>query len=287
LKLKEGEHLSTTKEIKKMKENMLFIQQQLKEFTHKSNDSTGVKEILDKLASSATIVNEKLKPSITKADIPNIGLIPTFHNKAYSTTVLPNVTEKIVQYNQGNSLHNSKKYAEAAECYKLALFYDPNYKEAKIKLAQIYESTGFKTEAEELYKSILKIEGTTRCKETLLNYAGLLMKMQRYAEAKECYTKVLENNSNDAILYYNIGICLFLLRNHAEAIKYLKKAYSMNNTLINSLDFLGKCYYEIQNYNESFKCFKVYFDVNPASYEAKVNLEKAFSKKDKVPFFGF
>lgn len=81
-----------------------------------------------------------------------------------------------------------------------------------------------------------------------LKQAITLTKEGKYKEAEEIYTQLLEENPNESALLSTVGLFYVNLHNYDKAVKFLKKACEIKET-IGTVSAYGFAEYERKNYN--------------------------------------
>lgn len=84
--------------------------------------------------------------------------------------------------------------------------------------------------------------------------------------------------------YYDflIGLQLFNSKKYADAIPYLKKAYSRQPDNIEFASYLGKSYYTLNNYNQAEKIFEPFLNREDVNYD--LLFTAALTAKQKLDF---
>lgn len=149
---------------------------------------------------------------------------------------------------RGVALHQSGKYAEAAESYRRALAADPRYALALNNLAIALYHGGTRHEAIETFQAALDASPTFS--KARLNLALLLTKNRRFQPALEAYRQVLSGEPEQPTAWNGVGLVLAELRKYEDARNAFARAiearpafaeahYNLSFTLSNLGDFEG------------------------------------------------
>ncbi|MEX1190107.1 MAG: OmpA family protein [Bacteroidia bacterium] len=106
--------------------------------------------------------------------------------------------------NKGNNKYDAYAYSEAVTQYQKSIDKEPLY-EAKSKLANSYRLMNNLSAAEETYREVVAMEGSTP--EDQFFYGKVLMQNQKYGEAKAAFSKYAESVPDDAIVKSLIEAC--------------------------------------------------------------------------------
>jgi superkiller protein 3 len=122
------------------------------------------------------------------------------------------------------SLHNNKKYSEAAATYKKAIKNDPKNGNAYLNLGLLlHEELNQPAEAERAYRRSIQLNPTFSV--GYFQLAWLLHKrFHRYGEAEVLFAKTLELDPKDETASYNIACIKAITNDFDAAFKYLKDA---------------------------------------------------------------
>src|SRR6187551_277143 len=107
----------------------------------------------------------------------------------------------------------------------------------------------------------------------ILAQADKLYGKKDYKKAQEIYLNLLNNNPDDASINMKIGLCYLYSETKSKAAKYISKAYRLNPTINEDIDYhLGMAF---QNTNEFLKAIEHF----QAFKKKKVNLAEIADKK--------
>ncbi|MBI5574595.1 MAG: tetratricopeptide repeat protein [Elusimicrobia bacterium] len=131
-----------------------------------------------------------------------------------------------------------------------------NFTELKNELSDIYyETTGEKIVLEEEPSKLEAWE--------LGNKGNALNSLGKYAEAIECYDKVLEINPRDAESWNNKGDAFGKLGKYNEEIGCYNKALEINPRLADAWTSKGAALGNLGKYDEAIKCCGKALEINP------------------------
>ena len=152
------------------------------------------------------------------------------------------------------NLHLSKKLSEAEELYKKILKINPNNLVASNNLASIYNYKKNHEKAKNLLEYVLKIKPSDT--DALNNYGNALKGLNRFEEALLYYKKSLELKPDFIDAINNMGNCLTSIGRLDEAIKSFKKALSINSNHINSNWNLSLLQLLVGDFEEGWKNYE-------------------------------
>ena len=188
---------------------------------------------------------------------------------------------------------DTKNLEEAVKRAQQALKKDPNQETARLVLGKIYAKRGMSEQAIDEYKRLLQINpnsyelfyelgkqyfkskqyekaieafiSATNIKPDFIHgyfYQGLsYYKNEEIKEAITVYTKVLDMDPEFYEANANLGEIYRLDGDANNAIKYFKKAVSINNKA--SLQKrLGDCYKDLKKYQEALECYNKSISIN-------------------------
>lgn len=178
------------------------------------------------------IVNEGISKVGSDADLLFNRGLANYHLKKYKDAI-EDFNAKLAKdpaFVEGmewkaEALLRLKKYDEAEALAKLILERNPDSKQGQITLAVIYQEQGKK---DELKKSILKLSALGIPSEYVaMNNAVLMINAQDFSGAIKELDKVLEQNKEADIAYYNRSICYVNLEKYRLAKEDADKAVTL------------------------------------------------------------
>lgn len=203
--------------------------------------------------------------------------------------MLTRYTEDLEAYNfylQGmynKDLLTPEGIEKAIYSYEQAIERDPQFAEAYVELANVYQILSYGLvspevaipKAEEYIGQALELDKNLSQAYSL---QGLLNMNHhwKWEESENDYKKSLEINPNNADTFINYSILLSLTRRNNEAIEFTKKALELD-PLNNWTQFsVGWSYYYNQQYEEAVKAFRTAVSINPSDLFAYFFLGKSY-----------
>jgi len=215
-----------------------------------------------------------------------------------------------------------KQYQEAISCFLKAIEIDPTFKAFWNNLSIAYYQIGEKMKALDCFKEGLLLEkdhgsiitegpdyvlqGRTLeeylkeidqyTKESIpdltLHFLFLLstyyLGTEKYTLAIKCFIRLIRFNPKNPEFYYHLSSCLWKTGEEERAIKFLKKALTINPDDSIVLDTLVTLYFQRSNYLEAKKCLQQLHKINPEDTEIILDLACTHSKlqeKEETIFF--
>ncbi len=152
-----------------------------------------------------------------------------YYRKTLALGLKPGSFSSQLCYNLGSLLSNDKKnLAEAEQCYRKALEYDPNNVDAWNNLGfLLFDAKKNYKEAERCYRRALEINPNDAL--LWVSMGELLEHAKKdYPEAERCYRKALECNPEEPLAWSYLGKLMEKLGKKKEAQEYLQKARNLS-----------------------------------------------------------
>jgi len=159
----------------------------------------------------------------------------------------------------------SKQYGEAEKSVRQYLATDGEEVKAHLLLGRLLAAQGKNEEA----LAELSGAGSQSDPEVLRERAALLMAVNRDAEALPIYKQLLDENNQDAQLYYQYGLGLMHQHQWPDAERQLLAAIKLNPNLANAYGDLAVVASENQHYDLSLKALDIRIKLlgdNPGTY---------------------
>ncbi len=133
--------------------------------------------------------------------------------------------EAVRAYTDAQDLSTSQRDVEAAEKYREALRYDPEFGRAYSGLGASLLRLGNREEAEKNWNEALRRTDRMTEREKLRTYGGYYIGIARnYDKAIETYEQLVAKYPADSAGYNNLAIAYFSTLNFAKALEYGRKA---------------------------------------------------------------
>jgi len=215
-----------------------------------------------------------------------------------------------------------KQYKEAINCFLKAIEIDPTYKAFWNNLSIAYYQIGEKMKALDCFKEGLLLEkdhgsiitegpdyvlqGKTldeylkeidqyseeNIPAITLHFLFLLttyyLKSNNYTLAIKCLIRLIRHDSRNTEFYYHLSSCLWKTGEEERAIKFLKKALTINPDDCIVLDTLVTLYFQRSNYLEAKNCLQQLHKIKQNDTEIILDLACTHSKlqeKEETIFF--
>jgi tetratricopeptide (TPR) repeat protein len=127
-----------------------------------------------------------------------------------------------VQIEAGNRLAGEKRWAEAAEAYKLAAFADPGNAEIQDMLGDAYMNAGRYKEAFAAYREAVRL--APKDAEAHYKLGAAYTVMGQYGDAFQPFLQALRFDPQHAEAHYGIGHAYVYLEEYQKALGFLRSA---------------------------------------------------------------
>jgi len=149
-------------------------------------------------------------------------------------------------YSYATLFAEEKLFLEAAQSVASALELNPDYLEALLLLAYLYQKVNRFDEAEKVYQVILNKYPNNQAAN--INYGAVLFSTGKYQEALEFYSSIQEEFKTSNF-YYNLGIIYEALKRYDDAIEAVNKALELKPDYLEASEVLYKLNKEIDRQN--------------------------------------
>jgi predicted AlkP superfamily phosphohydrolase/phosphomutase/tetratricopeptide (TPR) repeat protein len=176
-------------------------------------------------------------------------------------------------------LHNFAKVRENIDRLKGLKDDDENKKFVNIDLI---ESKLLFAEGKS-YKALLKLQELNK---TSPNNIGLLMEIgkiyisiHKYEEGKTSFLKILQIDSDNAISYHGLAVCLLHLGDYEEAAEQALNAIGLMYHYPNAHHLLGEALYHMKRYEDAINAFEITLAMAPKLFKARRWLMKIYDER--------
>jgi protein O-GlcNAc transferase len=140
----------------------------------------------------------------------------------------------------------------------ISLFKAKNFLKAKIKIENLIKT----------YPNDMFLENM---------YGVFLLNYNNVKDAIFVFNKLIKKYPNNAVAYYNLGICYEKEKLYDEARKHLLFAIDLNNDYFEAFNILGVVHAKTFKKNYAIKCLEKAFEINPNYIPAIRNLALAYN----------
>jgi protein O-GlcNAc transferase len=145
--------------------------------------------------------------------------------------------------------------------------------------AILLHKKGQLTEAENLYKSILKSSANNF---EVIHLLGIIkIQLKQFEEATVWLNKAISINPNNHSVFNNLGVCYKELNKYPEALNNFKTALKIKPDYSEVYNNLGIVYRFLENYNEAIKNYDEAIKLKPNYAEAYNNLGLIYLKQEE------
>ncbi|MCR4299986.1 MAG: tetratricopeptide repeat protein [Sulfuricaulis sp.] len=166
----------------------------------------------------------------------------------------------------GNILAARGTWSDALEHYRQAIVSDPQRPLFHHNLGHALQRLDSE-DAEKSYRKAMALE--PRFAPAYVNLGGLLVKQERYMEARDLLRRAIALDPENADAYNNLGLANRKLGNLAEAFGAYRVALEKNPTMAGIWHNLGLLYEEGNRSTEAMDCFKRAVELDPEFLEAQ------------------
>ena len=170
---------------------------------------------------------------------------------------------------QMGELHGRRGEPEdAADCYELAVHFDPGHVPAHYALAALHKSQGRHTQAAEHYKRI--VESSPRDAAAHTNLCFALYEMAAYEEAREHGERALAISPKLPEAHHNLGLVLREIGEPARAVRHFQKALELAPRAEMAAG-LAHAYRDLGRLNEAIASYDRALRLKPGLGDAAIN----------------
>ncbi|MEZ4721019.1 MAG: tetratricopeptide repeat protein [Flavobacteriales bacterium] len=143
----------------------------------------------------------------------------------------------------------NKWIREAMKALKEALRIYPDFTDAQSELGLAYQRLGYRDQAEEIYREILKTKPTHKV--TLNNMGTVLFEKAKFDQAIEYFKKAVEQDPRYFDAMGNMASCYGTIGKYDEAITWFKKALQLDPKNASYHYFIGVTYQRMNKEEEA------------------------------------
>jgi len=208
-------------------------------------------------------------------------------NTPAQSTPLPEYTDADTAFAEGNKLFDANKTELAIEAYNQAVRLNPDFAEAWFKLGISYALIERQNEIESLNEEVDESATPTPTppkkgkKEEVIRTKD---SEKAFEKAVAAYKKIIEQNENDDVAFYNLGRAYNKLDEDEDAAKALRQAVKLKPEETLYQTELGAILIKLAQYDEAVKALKKALELDAENSEAAELLEKAEAGKKRINF---
>ena len=167
------------------------------------------------------------------------------------------------------TFHQQGDLSQAESLYKEILRTQPAHFSALQLLASLTLQNKYFIEAAVLFEKALKINPNHFI--SLINYAVALKELNRHEDAMTYYDKAIAINPDYTHLYYNRGIALKELKRYEEALESYDKAISLKSGYAEAYHNRANVLTELKRYEEALESYDKAISIRSDYFEAYYN----------------
>jgi protein O-GlcNAc transferase len=172
--------------------------------------------------------------------------------------------------NLGNALGKLGRRAEAIESYRQAIAARPDYAEAHNNLGEALLARGHRENAESAFREALRLR--PNLVEALVNLGSALEAGKRHAEAEAAYREALRLRPRSAPAHNNLGNLLRNTGRAAEAVASYREALAIRPGYARAATNLGIALLQLGDIPAAIAAHRTAVEADPAFAEAHSNL---------------
>jgi tetratricopeptide (TPR) repeat protein len=114
--------------------------------------------------------------------------------------------------------------------------------------------------------------------EMLKDDGNQLMSEERFSEASEAYSRALELDPNNAVIYYNRAAAYYRLGEYCSVVRDCNSALHLNHKYAKAFSLKAIALFSLQRYREAYEYFAEASRLEPANETYTANLRQAYAK---------
>jgi len=179
---------------------------------------------------------------------------------------------------EGNRLLAANEAEAAINAYKQATTLNPDLAEAYFKMGVAYSLI------EMQQKQSADVEETPTPEEGKKRKEIRTESEKAFEKAVEAYKKIIDNNANDDVAFYNLGRSYNKLNEDQDAEKALRQAVKLKPDDTEYQTELGSILIKLAKYSEAVAALNKALEIDPDNSEAQELLDDAKAGKKRVDY---
>ena len=227
----------------------------------------------------------KFEPITTDASISEME--PEIRVKYYEKILQTNPEDYLAWNSKGLALMEMEKFQEALNSYNRALEkHRSDYLILQNK-ARALNSLNMEDEAIKCYGRVLDlaerdISSNPDHVDALVAKAGTLLDLQRYDNAAQCYSKLIELIPSEKMFWKQKGFALSELGDYPEALKCLDQALKIDPMDAEAWNNKAFVLGFLERYEEEIECHNKVLEIEPKNVDAWCNKGLVLSNLDRL-----
>ena len=186
---------------------------------------------------------------------------------------------RVYYHNKGDALVSFGRFAEADECFRKALEFNPEDVVFRTSHAKMLARDGKFREADEIMDAICKEE--PRGPEPWFTRAEFLSAAGKHEAALKYYYVVRELSPGHSVSHFNCGNILSKLGRYEEAVECYNKALKYEKTMTGAMNNKGLALSCLGDHKEAYDCFRRVLIAQPNNPDALFNKGYELSKLER------
>ncbi|MGL1891638.1 MAG: tetratricopeptide repeat protein [Spirochaetaceae bacterium] len=201
------------------------------------------------------------------------------------TTFLVNLTanEEVDSYvDQGIKSHDAGEYDKAIDYYKKALKIEPDNSLVQYEISLTYLYKGDYSEALKYSEMVIK-KNDKHLLSAIINKGSCLDYLGRTQESIELFESAIKQYGDHYLLYYNLGINYYRIKDYLKAEEIINNAIRTNNNHASSHNLLSYIMSETNQKAKSILSLYYFLFLEPNSSRSKTAYDRLISNFTKTP----
>lgn len=180
---------------------------------------------------------------------------------------------------EGNRLLSANEAEAAINAFKQATTLDPDLAEAYFKMGIAYSLIELQQKQNADVAETPEPEGNGKKPKAIRTESE-----KAFEKAVEAYKKIIDNNPNDDVAFYNLGRSYNKLNEDQDAEKALRQAVKLKPDDTEYQTELGSILIKLAKYSEAVAALNKALEIDPDNSEAQDLLEDAKAGKKRVDY---